>query len=45
MYAVLDSDGDNVPDTRDNCIFDYNPNQEDSDGDGIGNACELPAPT
>jgi len=35
-----DSDGDTVPDTADNCPSDYNPDQTDSDGDGIGDACD-----
>lgn len=35
-----DSDGDGVPDSRDNCIYTYNPDQTDSDGDGVGNACD-----
>jgi len=39
-----DSDKDGVPDTHDNCPSTFNPDQADSDGDGIGDACE-PAPT
>jgi hypothetical protein len=35
-----DSDGDSVPDTQDNCPNTYNPDRADSDGNGIGNACE-----
>jgi hypothetical protein len=34
-----DSDGDEVPDAVDNCPHDYNPDQEDSDNDGAGDAC------
>jgi hypothetical protein len=34
------SDGDYVPDDRDNCPEVYNPDQADSDGDGIGDACQ-----
>ena len=35
-----DSDEDNVGDNSDNCPNVYNPEQENSDGDGIGDACE-----
>ena len=34
-----DTDNDGIYDTVDNCIGTYNPNQEDLDGDGIGDAC------
>jgi hypothetical protein len=40
MVTSGDIDRDGVPDQRDNCIKVYNPNQEDADGDGIGNACQ-----
>ena len=36
----LDLDGDNIPNTRDICLRDYDPEQLDSDGDGIGDACD-----
>ena len=44
-HPPLDSDGDGVPDTEDNCVFTVNgtsglPNQTDTDQDGIGNACD-----
>ncbi len=39
-----DSDNDTVRDVDDNCPNVYNPDQQDSDNDGIGDACE-PVPT
>ncbi len=38
--APLDGDNDGVPDATDICPNDYNPNQGDTDGDGIGDACD-----
>ena len=35
-----DSDSDGVPDSVDNCTLVANPDQRDSNGDGIGNACD-----
>lgn len=35
-----DYDDDGVPDGEDNCPDHSNPDQADSDGDGIGNVCE-----
>ena len=35
-----DQDGDGIPDARDNCPEIPNPDQRDTDGDGIGNACD-----
>ena len=40
--GCADSDGDGVPDSEDCCPTVPNPDQEDSDGDGVGNACEEP---
>jgi hypothetical protein len=35
-----DLDGDGVPDDIDNCVGVSNPDQRDSDGDGVGDACD-----
>ena len=35
-----DKDKDNVPDFRDNCPNDPNPDQKDSDGNGKGDVCD-----
>lgn len=39
-----DADHDGVPDASDNCSSVPNPGQQDSDGDGRGDACEVPDP-
>ncbi len=36
----LDDDQDGVPDLQDNCPIVPNKSQQDSDGDGVGNACD-----
>ncbi|MGV8169255.1 MAG: thrombospondin type 3 repeat-containing protein, partial [Candidatus Nanoarchaeia archaeon] len=38
--SPVDSDGDGVADSSDNCVYVANPGQEDADGDGIGDACD-----
>ena len=38
--ALVDSDGDGVPDQQDNCTLVSNADQRDTNGDGIGNACD-----
>ena len=35
-----DYDCDGIPNHLDNCPFDYNPNQRDTDGDGVGDVCD-----
>ena len=37
-----DNDGDGVPNSEDNCLDIANANQQDSDGDGYGDACDKP---
>jgi len=37
-----DHDGDGFANSGDNCPLQYNPDQKDSDGDGIGDACDTP---
>jgi len=39
-----DADGDGVTDSVDNCVFTYNPAQQDTDGNGIGDACKTDSP-
>ena len=39
-YLEVDSDSDGILDEYDNCPEDYNPNQDDIDGDGDGDVCD-----
>jgi hypothetical protein len=41
--AVPDFDHDGVADTLDNCPFDLNPQQRDSDRNGLGDVCDCAA--
>ncbi len=36
-----DYDGDGICDSEDNCPYTYNPAQNDGDGNGVGNACDV----
>ncbi len=38
--TLADADADGVPDRNDNCPSISNPAQTDTDGDGLGNACD-----
>jgi hypothetical protein len=38
---TLDRDGDGIDDADDNCPLQANPDQQDSDHDAIGSACDL----
>ncbi len=45
LAASPDTDGDGVPDQLDNCPDAANPNQEDTDDDRTGDACDLDCAT
>lgn len=38
--VVVDTDGDGMLDSVDNCVTVQNPMQEDADGDSFGNNCD-----
>ncbi len=40
MLGTLDWDCDGICNVNDNCIFVYNPDQKDKNGDGKGDACD-----
>ncbi len=39
-FSFTTDDGDGVPAGQDNCPDNFNPGQEDLDGDGIGDVCD-----
>ncbi len=40
LVDAADTDGDGVPDSKDNCDKNKNPDQKDTDKDGKGDACD-----
>jgi hypothetical protein len=42
---ATDADRDGTPDSRDNCLFDFNPDQQDGDEDGTGDVCDRHPPS
>lgn len=38
--TTADIDGDGITDINDNCMHEYNPDQVDTDTDGVGNVCD-----
>lgn len=40
LHSCVDADGDGLNGYEDNCPDDVNPNQTDTDNDGIGNVCD-----
>jgi choice-of-anchor B domain-containing protein len=41
--VMVDTDNDGIVDNIDNCVSTPNPNQEDTNGDGIGDVCQIDA--
>jgi MYXO-CTERM domain-containing protein len=42
--CIADRDGDGITNSSDNCPMVANPGQDDGDGDGVGDACEITNP-
>ena len=40
LSSIIDSDSDGIADVEDNCPCIHNPEQEDLDGDGLGDVCD-----
>ena len=40
-YTQIDSDADGINDSTDNCSTVYNPDQKNSDGNALGDLCDL----
>ena len=40
LAAPADTDGDRIPDSEDNCLLADNPDQTDTDNDGLGDVCD-----
>jgi len=44
IEVLPDSDGDSIQNSKDNCPYVSNPDQKDSDSDGVGDNCEISTP-
>jgi PKD domain len=43
-HLAITRDGDEIPDALDNCPDEFNPSQEDTNGNGTGDACDIIVP-